>query len=530
MALQQVIHVGGRVSVYFPPWVQRTYDALSLLLFDFNFIRPGCTIGAVSTSTVYSWYLMATTCMAVFFVILAFIRSFVLFKRSSIVARAFSPLSEHDLRKVYSAPTVAARIITNMSLHDAILDRLQHLEDKHKHMQTPTTTATFAATDNVTTIIDYDHHRHHHHDDGSMTVDQHTQQHDDISVYVKTNPTTSNSPSSKLVRLQMFLWGLLVGSDSVPQIRASLVNFSWKHIAIYRALHSLTILVGVLFFTLTYRSFQMLYCKHVDMDDGDAAAVDGGDGSYYDGPLSLRLVVELSRVCYQGEHARLVPWAWIMLLALVILFPILGGISVYRVSRHGFTSSMRLKFGFFFRGLRSSALFYSLVPFVINIFTALQAGFNLDSEVEVLVSGLFFVVNWMLVCFFWPYQKIYLNIITALASLGRVVYFIILINSIRASNPTKSISAFLFTLIGVTCACVVVGCVVVGVRQYRAHRLGNTRGTLIHMDTLIKYNAKGGSNHHHQGHQGHHVPSSQSVEQLTAHDQISLEIANDDDE
>eukprot|EP01113_Clastostelium_recurvatum_P025228 TRINITY_DN30373_c0_g1_i1.p1 TRINITY_DN30373_c0_g1~~TRINITY_DN30373_c0_g1_i1.p1 ORF type:complete len:132 (-),score=12.38 TRINITY_DN30373_c0_g1_i1:4-399(-) len=129
---------------------------------------------------------------------------------------------------------------------------------------------------------------------------------------------------------------------------------------------------------MTFRSLQMVNCQ--PMPDGDGAT-----------STSLRLMAEQSRVCYQGDHVGVAPLAWFVLFAWSLGVPLICGIYLYKFSKHGISLHQRLKFGFLIRGFHSRVLYMALIPFVVNLISAFQAAFRLDSLLQVFINGFFFV-------------------------------------------------------------------------------------------------------------------------------------------
>jgi hypothetical protein len=107
------------------------------------------------------------------------------------------------------------------------------------------------------------------------------------------------------------------GTASATAARASITRpFNWQKDFSFRVVHSLVVLLNVLYLQTMIRSFQGIYC----------VTVDGVS----------RLAVELLTVCYEGTHLYTAVFIWLLLIGYGVGFPA----ACYYIGRVHFSECM----------------------------------------------------------------------------------------------------------------------------------------------------------------------------------------------
>jgi len=169
----------------------------------------------------------------------------------------------------------------------------------------------------------------------------------------------------------------------------------------YRSIQAMIILGSVCYLQFCVRTFQGLNCIE-----------QGGE---------LRLKVELSTVCYQGEHRSLAAFLWILLFAYGFGFPI-WAFYIIRKSAYlapGYAGlrepTREEKFGYLYRNLKAEYYWYRWLSFVTSFLLALQAVLANRIEIELLIGIIIFIINILMVCFLWPFDDMSSNVGTLVA-------------------------------------------------------------------------------------------------------------------
>ncbi len=92
--------------------------------------------------------------------------------------------------------------------------------------------------------------------------------------------------------------------------------FNWQKDFSFRVVHSLVVLLNVLYLQTMIRSFQGIYCVKVDGVS--------------------RLAVELLTVCYEGTHLYTAVFIWLLLIGYGVGFPVV----CYYIGRVHFSECM----------------------------------------------------------------------------------------------------------------------------------------------------------------------------------------------
>eukprot|EP01113_Clastostelium_recurvatum_P039829 TRINITY_DN6129_c0_g1_i7.p1 TRINITY_DN6129_c0_g1~~TRINITY_DN6129_c0_g1_i7.p1 ORF type:complete len:1436 (-),score=280.86 TRINITY_DN6129_c0_g1_i7:20-4327(-) len=83
IALQQLIQIGMSAHDRLPYSANVFINALTPVLFNYNFIRPGCTLGSLSYPYLYAGYIILAIAFMILFALAAILRSYVLFSPRS---------------------------------------------------------------------------------------------------------------------------------------------------------------------------------------------------------------------------------------------------------------------------------------------------------------------------------------------------------------------------------------------------------------------------------------------------------------
>eukprot|EP01112_Ceratiomyxa_fruticulosa_P020627 TRINITY_DN7087_c0_g1_i1.p1 TRINITY_DN7087_c0_g1~~TRINITY_DN7087_c0_g1_i1.p1 ORF type:complete len:453 (-),score=50.11 TRINITY_DN7087_c0_g1_i1:63-1421(-) len=326
MTFQQIIQIGNHAAQYFSPGAQRGYMVLNMILFDFDFIRPGCSIGITPYPMIYVGYIVVVLIFVIIFVCGAFLRGYILYNRAT---------------------------------------------------------------------------------EGKMNLSDRTRE------YLKQNEITNNTAMSKAKIMKQRLINTLVSmmiEDSKGQ------NQPWFAMSRRRAVRSCIILLAMVYFIFCVKTLQMINCKR--LPDG-----------------LLHLVIEYNIECYKGEHQRVAAIAWIILFVYVLGFPLVCFWKVFKSRGRKFDHKMMSRYGFLLRGLKENFFWFRITTFAINFAISLETVF-MKIGLEVFVSALFFLVNWILIVLFKPFLTLVGNILVAASGIGRGFYLLILLAAIMKTEPS----------------------------------------------------------------------------------------------
>jgi len=132
----------------------------------------------------------------------------------------------------------------------------------------------------------------------------------------------------------------------------------------------------------------------------DCTSVDG----------ELRLVTELSTICYQGGNLASGITAWILLFVYLIGFPVWAFYIVKRSFHKGAHDLKRAeKYGYLYRNLKDYAYWFRTLSYAINFAIALQSVYADNASLRLFLVAIFLIFNAVLVSLFWPFVTEFAN-------------------------------------------------------------------------------------------------------------------------
>eukprot|EP01113_Clastostelium_recurvatum_P021614 TRINITY_DN25647_c0_g1_i1.p1 TRINITY_DN25647_c0_g1~~TRINITY_DN25647_c0_g1_i1.p1 ORF type:complete len:358 (+),score=61.47 TRINITY_DN25647_c0_g1_i1:137-1075(+) len=219
---------------------------------------------------------------------------------------------------------------------------------------------------------------------------------------------------------------------------------TWTALCKHRIIHSIVILFVILYFILSLRTMQAVYCISVPTEDAQ----------------QLRLNVERAITCYTLSHLYAAPFAWVMVVLFIVGFPMFCLGMIVRARVKGVSPAFQLRFGFLTRSLRPRRHVYSIAPILINLAVAIQTVIGIPTDESLLVNGLIFCVNIIVLSLFWPFLKRVMNIFVLTGAYARLVYVLVL--------SGRQGGMYFTILIVVSAVTVVITCVAVALRIRRA--------------------------------------------------------------
>eukprot|EP01113_Clastostelium_recurvatum_P047848 TRINITY_DN859_c0_g1_i1.p1 TRINITY_DN859_c0_g1~~TRINITY_DN859_c0_g1_i1.p1 ORF type:complete len:2688 (+),score=475.47 TRINITY_DN859_c0_g1_i1:988-8064(+) len=345
LSLQQLISIGNRASSRISVTAQTLFNALSWVLFDFDWVRPGCSIARITYVQVWVGMMVSVFVFLFVFALMALLRA--------LIVRA---------------------IIKN--------EKLGSIYEKPKELQ----------------------------------------------------------PPGFVHKIRAKLVGFIIDNmeggeeESVAYRKRAQDSGTWTTVLKRRLVRCWVILLTVLYINVTTRTLQGLNCQTVNGQ--------------------MRLQVERNIICYQGDHLTLVPFLYLVLLGYSLGFPLFCAYVVMRAHKQHMTEKRRSgkflskmdsvvglmspafsdMFGFLWRDLRASVLWFRLIPFVISMFIALQNALNLGTALQLIVNGAVFLANLLLISWLWPFLLLRTNIIFIVGGLARAVFILILLYNLRDST------------------------------------------------------------------------------------------------
>ena len=174
-----------------------------------------------------------------------------------------------------------------------------------------------------------------------------------------------------------------------------------------RVLTAMIMLATALYFQISLRTIQALYCKDVDGEK--------------------RLGVEMVTRCFTGTHKTLTGIAITILVIYVAGFPVTMALLMGRAYYANAYLTLKNTFAFLTRGLRVRFWWFRLLSLLSILVLAVQTTVVTDAALQLFVAGLTFLVNVSLVAVLWPY-KVGLNnvfqIVVGFASSLQAVFFL----------------------------------------------------------------------------------------------------------
>lgn len=165
-----------------------------------------------------------------------------------------------------------------------------------------------------------------------------------------------------------------------------------------RATQALLILGFLFYLQLSMRIFQGLNC----------VSIDG----------VLRLKVEPSTVCYEGDHLPAAIFMWLLLFVYCVGFPSGCFYLLYRARKQNLLESAEAskRYSYLYFGLKLPYFWFRLLQLPTNLFLAMFSAFVFVSTYRVLGNAIVLLVTFAGVIALWPYQESFSNFATAIGS------------------------------------------------------------------------------------------------------------------
>eukprot|EP01113_Clastostelium_recurvatum_P013808 TRINITY_DN1740_c0_g1_i2.p1 TRINITY_DN1740_c0_g1~~TRINITY_DN1740_c0_g1_i2.p1 ORF type:complete len:1635 (-),score=381.18 TRINITY_DN1740_c0_g1_i2:49-4791(-) len=440
LTMQQLVQVGSAVGKFLSPGAQDALSNLSVIFFDFQFIRPGCTIGTIKFYQVYlSMIAIAGVCV-VFFTLASFLRSFLLYRSPPRGGK-----NRHD-RLVILTLSLRSRLHDKMKLSKRILLKIQLWSatllvgrDK-RDPDTLAPSSSVVSSPRSSSIMS---------PESSFSLSPTLSEKELIGLDdTLSSSSSSSSPSSQRTSPgpspspSMSSLSMLSDRETISRTRSFWgqvrEDVAWTKFFKRRCIRSLILLFCILYFIITFRTFQAVSCVTVKIFQGAVSQQNIQLGS------QLRLLAELSTECYSGAHLFIAPIAWILLLLYCIGYPVLCLVLITRSFKRGLWHPKReMKYGYLYRGVRGTRATYwvRLVPFAFSIMLAAQSVAQQDGIVAIFINGLVFLVYAAFVILARPFVSTKENFLTSAIGLGRVVYVVALLGAIRFGSASNALGA-----------------------------------------------------------------------------------------
>lgn len=191
-----------------------------------------------------------------------------------------------------------------------------------------------------------------------------------------------------------------------------------------RAVHSVLILGSIAYIQLSVRTLQALFCERTA-----------------DGRLLLR--ADMQTVCYKGRHLVAAPFLWTFTIVFLGGFPIMSffiGMRefLWRSSRSKAGVSVELferarklavieQYGFLFSGVRPRFWFVRPMQYITRLVFAIEVVTLRDPPVKLFSAGLNFTLSYVITATFFPFEQRIQNVLSIAAGLGawaQVLYFL----------------------------------------------------------------------------------------------------------
>ena len=394
LALQQLVYGGRMASSHLTSETgQRLADvfrALSFLTFDIEFIKPSCFVSQAFTFTDIFWGTLILGAIAM-----------VLFAFASALYAAF-------LYKV-TIKTILPCLFSQKSPEEELEDKEDFLKDLDDEVilegieddDDPN------GVGNNTTVVT----------DGKVEVEEQEEEY----VYSSSASTSASSPvysysnsypdptypaaaaaaaagpaggagASGPIVIDEDKLTLAVGDpEDVPE-----VTF-WNRMLTRVQLAGIILLV-VMYFQIALRCLQGVYCVDVNGED--------------------RLKVELTTLCYEGEHKMAAIVIWVLLAVYVVGFPVSMGIIMARAYLQGNVVALRTgQYGFLTRGLKLRYFWFRILSLGITLAIVTQSVLFEEPTAKLFVLALSMLINTLLVAALWPFRAVHNNVIQMVVGL-----------------------------------------------------------------------------------------------------------------
>jgi hypothetical protein len=206
---------------------------------------------------------------------------------------------------------------------------------------------------------------------------------------------TAAQADTLLIRKQGSVARVVLGDAN----KLARVYFRFTQLEVFRMrwIHSMLILSVITYLKLSTLLFQTFYCVTRVAEDGTE---------------SLRLEVELSTVCFEGDHLLLTIFTCVTLLPFIIVAPLMIG----KRLRANFHDSMPVtrkvlferveRFGFLVRHLVREFYWFQLLVFLLNFCFAIRIVFVTTTDLAIFSAGLLFLFRLTLAISLRPYERL----------------------------------------------------------------------------------------------------------------------------
>ena len=237
------------------------------------------------------------------------------------------------------------------------------------------------------------------------------------------------------------------GSGSGSGNSSSGVVFIREETPQSRLVLGLVTVLSALYLQLAMRTVQILHCSERDGE--------------------LRLNIDLSIRCYEGTHLGAVVVAWLVLVGFVVGFPAaLTGLLLHSAWRGNWEALVN-GYAFLTRGLHRSRFWFRLTSFALSFALVLETTLARHATTRAFLAAISFVVNTILVLWFWPYKKVWnslLHIVLGLAAGLKTVIFLFVDDfSQAAGGESDTGTGSVRVVYGGLIAALLVVCLCVGV-------------------------------------------------------------------
>ncbi|KNC55828.1 uncharacterized protein AMSG_11268 [Thecamonas trahens ATCC 50062] len=380
LALQQVVFVGRLASSRLNSQTGRDLNALfrslSFVLFDVEFVQPACYFSASIGFVQVFWGTLALIGIAIVaFLVASGVYAVVGYRVPSLKSlfKKKSKGEGGDEANGESATSSRTRTSSCSSMtDDYTLTSTSWSEQQQQQAGTMTTTTSGLS--------------------GRSTSDRSG---------VWSGPGSDGSLSFR---------GHALNSDSgADEIAAYLVaHSSVRARYLQRAPLALIMLLTAVYFQLTLRCVQGVYCKQVNSQK--------------------RLAMELSTLCYEGSHKSTVVVIWILIVVYVAGFPLITLFLMTRALQRGALAALKAgPFAFLTRGLHVRYFWFRLLALGINLVLVLQTTLSDEPAVKIFAAGMSFLANTVVVIFVWPFKveaNNWVQIAVGLAAAIQLVFFL----------------------------------------------------------------------------------------------------------